>query len=351
MDKMNASLNISYGNECSVTESYPLAIVAASSAVVSALCCIFVISLIFLLKKHHFFIQRIILYHCLAALVDSFAKILGLQYLGHQTQSTAQDTLCAISGFVTLLASWILIVDYSVIAFTLLMTAVFHKNVIRLEPLYITLIFVLPLTFNWIPFIGNSYGEAGAQCWIRRVNYNDCTNHHLGEIFAIVLWNVPFFSILVVLIPTYLFTIAYATRERFRKTEKNTYHHDPEMERLRKKLIEDVWRILFFPIGLIFLNFFILIITVYNTILGADPPRAVELLHGAFSPLQGGYIALVYLLDGDTLKRLTYSNIRAAITRRNTVREYTFENAGAALSDSAEHDHTASYILHRDNGD
>ena len=345
---MNESLNTSYSTDCPVIDIYPFAIVAASSGVVSALCCIFVICLIFLLKKHHFFIQRMILYHCLASLIDSFGYILGLQHLGYRIQSIAeaQDTLCTISGFVTLLASWILIVDYSVITFTLLMTAVFHKNVMRLEPLYVIMIFVLPLTFTWIPFVGNSYGEIEGRCWIRNFNYNDCTEHPLGKVFAVVLWIVPFFSILVVLIPVYLFTIAYATKERCRKN--NTYYYDdPEMEKSRRNLIKDVWRILFFPFGLIFLNFFVVVTTVYNSI-GSTSPRSVELLHGAFSPLQGGYIALVYILDGDTLRRLTFSNIRVALTRRNTdtVQEYAFENVGAGLSDSAEH--TASYTLHND---
>ena len=324
-------------------DNYPFSIVAASSGVVSALCCIFVICLIFLLKKHYFFIQRMILYHCLAALVDSFSRILSLHYLRRQTQSAAQDTMCTISGFVTLLASWILIVDYSVITFTLLMTAVFHKNVMRLQPLYVTMIFLLPLTFNWIPFIGDSYGEAeGGWCWIRTVNYDDCTKHRLGEIFAIVLWDVLFFSILIVLIPTYLFTIVYATRERYRNTQQNIYH-DPQTDRIRKNLIKDVWRILFFPFGVILLNIFVLVITVYNS-MGAVAPRIVQLLHGAFGPLQGGYIALVYILDRDTFKRLTYSNVRAVITRRNTVHEYAVE---AGLSESAEP--TVSYTLYGDN--
>ena len=335
-------------NVCSVFDTYPYVIVAAvsaGSAIVSALCCIFVICLIFLLKKHHFFIQRIILYHCLAALYDSSARALALQHLQYDPQSTGQDILCMISGFANLLASWTLIVDYSVIAFTLLMTAVFHKNVRRLEPLYVAMIFTLPLTFTWIPFIGNSFGELRGRCWIRTINYNDCTKHRLGEIFAIVLWNVPLFSILVILIPTYLFTIAHATRERCRKTKMSRYN-DPENEKLKKDLIKDVWRILFFPFGLIFFNFFVLVITVYNA-KGTDPPLIVELLHGAFSPLQGGYIALVYILDGDTFKRISYGSIRASITRRNTVQEYAFENAVAGLSDSAEL--TTSYILHDDN--
>ena len=346
MDKMNESLNASYSESdvCSVLDTYPYAIVVAASAAASGLCCIFIICLIFLFKKHHFFIQRIILYHCLAAIIDSIAHIFGLQYLGYQTQSKAQDTLCTISGFITLLASWILIVDYSVITFTLLMTAVFHKSVIRLEYLYVAMIFVLPLTFSWIPFIGNSFGEAGGWCWIRNVNYDDCTEHRLGEIFRYVLWNVPLFSILIVLVPTYLFSIAYAARERWCKSRKNEY--DPEKEAMQKDLIKDVWRILLFPFGLIFLNLFNFILIVYNS-LGAGVPRALLMLHGAFSPLQGSYLALVYILDCDTLKRLTYSNVRAATTRKDTVYEYPIEDGGAALSDSA--DPTANYRLYWDN--
>ena len=87
------------GTVCSVFDTYPYVIVAAvsaGSAMVSALCCIFVICLIFLLKKHYFFIQRIILYHCLAALFDALTTII---HQGYQVESNAQNTLCVISGF------------------------------------------------------------------------------------------------------------------------------------------------------------------------------------------------------------------------------------------------------------
>ena len=318
--------------------------VSTGTAVVSALCCIFVICLIFLFKKHYFFIQRIILYHCLAALIDSFTTIL---HQGYQMESKAQNTLCAISGFASQLKAWIVIMDYSVITFTLLMSAVFHKNVARLERIYVVLIFVFPLTFNWIPFIGNSYADVGISCWIRSVNTVDCSPHRLGEIFRIVLWYVPFYSLLIIVITIYLFTITYVARQRCCKSEKKSY--DPEIERLRKNLNEDVWRILFFPFGVIFLNTFILVISIYSAV-GVDAPFALQILNSLFAPLQGGYIALVYMLDRQTLKRLTYSNIKAAITRarRDTVHEYPAEDGGASLSDSAEHSPTADYRQYGD---
>ena len=332
MDKVNES-----SADCTDFERNPYEIAGAVSAAVSALCCIFVICLIFLLKKHYFFIQRLILYHCLAALFDTFAKILRLQYLAHPTEDRALVALCTASGYINLLSSWILIVDYSVLTFTLMMTAVFHRNVTRLERLYFALIFVLPLTFTWIPFIGNSFGEAGGYCWLRSVNYDDCTRHRLGETFRIVLWYVPLYSILTVMIPTYLFIIAYTTRQRYCKTVYN-----PEIERLRKELYKDVWRILFFPFGVIFLNLFVLIITVYTS-LGVRFPDSLLLLYSIFNPLQGGYIAIVYVFDRHTLKQLTYKNVKAIFTRRETVTEYPAESSGTSISDSAECSLTAHY--------
>ena len=334
---MAVNLSASYSNVCSVFDTYPYVIVAAvssGSAMVSALCCIFVICLVFFLKKHQFFIQRIILYHCLAALLRSLSVVLRLHRLGYQVESTALDTLCIISGFTSQLTLWIIMMDYSMITFTLLMTAVFHKNVARLEGLYVVLIFVFPLTFNWIPFMSDSYGEAGVWCWIRNVNYDDCSQHRLGEIFIIVLWYVPFFSLMVVIILTYSFTIVYVARQRYCKSEKNTY--DPEMERLKKHLNKEVWPLLFFPFGAIFLNLFLFISSFY-TFVGADPSYPVWVLHGIFAELQGGYIALVYVLDRDTLKRLTYSNVKAAVARRGTVREYPMEDGEVSLSDTAEY--------------
>ena len=141
----------------------------------------------------------------------------------------------------------------------------------------------------------------------------------------------------------YLFTIIYVARQRFCKWEKNTnISHDPEAERLKKHLNKEVWPILFFPFGVIFLNIF-LFINLFFTLTDTEPSYTTWMLHGIFAELQGGFIALVYVLDRNTLRRLTYSNVRATITRRDTVHEYPAEDVGAALSDSAEHSSVTHY--------
>ena len=332
---MAENLSESNASICSVFDSYDYVIVAAvssGSAMVSALCCVFVIGLIFLFKKHYFFTQRLILYHCLAALLRSFSTILRLHRLGYQNDTSALEPVCILSAFTNQVTLWILLVDYSVITFTLLMTAVFQKNVAHLEGPFIVLIFIFPLTFNWIPFINNSYGRFGPWCWIRSVHYSDCSEHQFGIILQYLMWNVPFVLILVILIPTYLLTTAFVAKRKCSKSEKDMINN-PEVERLKKHLRNEVWwPLLFFPFGVLFLNFFPLVRQIYDAANPDNPLYSIWLLNVIFSPLQGGYIALVYVLDCYTLKRITYRNIKATFSRPEAVSEYPMENVG--ISDS-----------------
>ena len=323
--------------KCSPYDSYDYVIVAAASsgsAIVSALCCVFVICLIVLLKKHHFFIQRIILYHCLAALFRATALMLRLHRLGYQHKSTALSVLCSICGFMDQLTLWYLVVDFSVITFTLLMTAVFHKNVSRLEGLFVVLIFIFPLTFNWIPFINNSYGRFGAWCWIRNLNYDDCSEFKFGSILQDVLWIAPSSIFLIFMIPVYIIVIIFVARRKCsRRYQYHSIVHDPDAEVLTKTLNDEVWPLLFFPFGLLLLNLLPLANEIHDTVHINNPSYGLSLASAIVYPLQGGYIAVVYTLDRDTFRRLTCSNLVAMLCRRKEdVQEYPAEVG--RLSDS-----------------
>ena len=340
-------LNGSSYSGCSVFDTYPYVIVAAvsaGSAMVSALCCIFVICLIFLLKKHYFFIQRIILYHCLAALIDALTTILHQGYL---TESKAQKTLCAISAFASQLKSWIVIMDYSVITFTLLMTAVFHKNVARLERLYVVLIFVVPFSFNWIPFIEGTYGRAGPWCWIRIVNYDNCSEHELGIILRNVIQFVPQYIVTVILSTIYLSIIIYLVYQRYCKWSHIDVHNQ-ERERLKKVLHEEVWPLLLYPFGVALLNVVPLISRVYE-FGSTEPSYTLWIFSAIIDPLQGGFIALVFTLDRETIKRLNCSSVATACKRRGKVYEYPCQRSTSILSsEGQETQHNSNYQLDLD---
>ena len=50
---------------------------------------------------------------------------------------------------------------------------IFFRNLKKLEWLYVTSSILVPLLFDWIPFIHNSYGVSGAWCYIRSYK-DDC---------------------------------------------------------------------------------------------------------------------------------------------------------------------------------
>ena len=335
---------------CSVFETYPyvrVAVVSSGSAMVSALCCIFVICLIFLLKKHYFFIQRIILYHCLAALFRSVALITHFHRLKYNDQSETSTILCSITGFLDQVTRWYLLLDYSVLTFTLLMTGVFHKNVARLERLYVALIFVLPLTFNWIPFINNSFGRSGSFCWIRDTNFADCSPHEFGRILQIVLWDVHFFITLILLIPTYLVVIVFVAWQRC--------HWRGKTDTLRKTLNEEVWPLLIFPFGIVALNAVPTASAINDAIHADNPSYSLHLASAVISPLQGGYIALVYTLNRDTLRQLTYRNLVATMCmrRRGKPQEYPIETCdiSESFSGASKIRSTTNYRRYTDDND
>ena len=315
----NSSNNL--GNvKCSVfdTKDYvTVAIISACSAFVSSLLCIFVISLILMLKKYVFFIQRLVLYLSITALINSLSIVLRLYRIGYQLQSQALTVLCIAAAFIDQTSMWSLFMAFTAITFTLLMTVVFHKNTSRLEWVYVVMIFLSPLLFNWIPFIGDTYGQSGAWCWIRNVNYDDnCTEHGFGTVLQYVLWYIPAYVLLFVLVLVYIFIIICVVRQKMRK------YDNEETIKVQNTLHQEVLPLLFYPIGLFLLNVFPLANRVQASLTTDDPIRALWVLHAVFSPLQGGYIALVYILDRDTLKRLTGRNLLVYFRRDDGVKEY-----------------------------
>ena len=81
--------------------------------------------------------------------------------------------------------------------------AVFSKQTDRFEVLYLFFIFVFPLLINWIPFIDAAYGKAGVWCWIRSED-NSCATFLFGQILEFILWYIPLYLILTILLLLYV---------------------------------------------------------------------------------------------------------------------------------------------------
>ena len=299
-----------------------VAIISAVTALISTIACAGVIALIIILRKHYFYTQRLILYLNIAALLNSVSIVLRLQRIGYKSDSDALEGLCVFTGAFDHITAWSELIAICCITINLLLNAVFHKNTEKLEKVYFILIFFFPLTFNWIPFIKNTYGKAGAWCWIRGQDDDTCEDFQFGIYLRFILWYVPSYVILAILLVIYILIIYKVGRNRRQFEGK----YDPETDMLKKQMQKEVRPLLWYPLIYFILNIFPLMNRVHDTI-ETDPELTLWILHAIFSPLQGGFIAVAFTLDKETLQRLKVAELKAAVLNRggSKITEYPFQ--------------------------
>ena len=63
---------------------------------------------------------------------------------------------------------------------------------VSLEVAYIAFSILFPLTYTWVPFIHHNYGWAAAWCWIRGLNYDNCSENTEGVWEQMAYGYIPF---------------------------------------------------------------------------------------------------------------------------------------------------------------
>ena len=323
-----------------------VALIAASSGTLSLLASLVVILIILIYKKYNFFIQRLILYLCIAAALNAASIVMRFARYKYHTNNSDIHNLCVATAFVDQTTHWSLTIAFACMTFNMLIVVVLNRSTKGLEMGYLFLIFIFPLMYNWIPFLRSAYGEAGAWCWIRSHDYHkNCSENYAGLIMQYALWYVPHYLVVSILLVAYIVIIVNVIRKSYHW--RGLYSASTEVQTQQLVMKEMVLPIIFYPLGFLVLNLFPLVNRMYDTF--HDPNYVLWVLHATFSPLQGGYIALVYVLDKDTLRRLNMRELRSYLLHRRTpVREYpatrgfTDSYDANMLSQSEEEDALAS---------
>lgn len=341
-------------SSCPPYDSNDYANVAAASAVsalVSLVAGTFVISVIMLLEKWRYFSQRLILYLAIAAILTSVSTILHRVDYDNQTSSFYRR-FCAMGGFLEQITSWIFLNANSAITVYLFANVVAKVNTERLEPLYLAFIFFFPFTFNWIPFIKSSYGRSGAWCWIRSDDTDTCESYAFGQYLIFVLWYVPLYITLFILISLYLVILV----RLHRASKEWTRNPTKEARKLQKKSQHDVLPLMAYPLIYFGLSVPPLVNRIYTLVNPGSPELILWYISALSFPLEGGLIAVAYTLDPGTRKRLTWKHIRAALGRcvsrrgrKDGIMEYPIEHVpdeSIALPAQDNHkDCTGDYVL------
>lgn len=288
---------------CSPYDSRSYAVVAAVSAglaFLSTLLILGVIGIIVLFKKWHYFGQRLILYVCISAVLLNLGIILHRVDYNNQT-SAFYTRFCEFGGYVDQTSNWMLLIAISaIIAHSSLILV--DKNTEKYEPVYVIAIFVLPLFVTWIPFIKDSYGRAGAWCWIRSEDRGTCDAFEFGSWLQFSTWFIPLYTIMVVLMILYAIILLKLYQMNKNRTKN-------QADQVRTK---DLLPLIAYPLIYFLLNVFPFINRTYN--FNSEQPNLVLWYLAALAnPSTGAWIALAFTLDPRTRKRLTYAQLQAAV--------------------------------------
>jgi hypothetical protein len=297
--------------------------VGAVSGFISFLASCFVVFIIVLFKKWRFFTQRLIFYLAITSVLLSLAAILQTT----DYNNANHKNFCIFAGFFSQVSGWMGLNAMTCIVISLLLTAFTKKRAEKLEILYVFLIFIFPLMFNWIPFIKSSYGRAGAWCWIRSTEETTCLEFKFGQLLQQLLWYIPLYVIMFALIILYVIVMVklYHTKRKWTGTI------DQHEKKTQEKWIKEMLSLVAYP-----LMFFLIVIPAFiNRIHGAvhpgNPEPVLWFIAAVFFPLQGGAVALVFSLDPETRKRLTLANFKAAFRNfcnSTDVKEYKLSEGG-----------------------
>ena len=276
-----------------------IASVRAASGLVSIVCGSLAILINVVHRKYLFGFQRMVLYFSVATAVDGIAAVLGrVDYL---VDNEVTKGFCNLGAFMNEYGIWVIVMAVLAMACTLLMDVFGRPNGARcLQCVWPLLIFVLPLSFLWIPFVKLAYEQVPSispWCTIRTVN-EDCSSFGFGKIVFYTL-NAPLIVISSAVVAFFLWGVFIICRRR-----RSTVFCEPHVIEHRMKLEKEALAFSFMV-----LLFFIAIILSWVPFLFNTNPNvfAVWIPFVVYNP--AAIVSLVLTVDKDVLNKKSILNL------------------------------------------
>ena len=156
--------------------------------------CLAAAILVFALRLHVKIVYRLSLYQVLAGIAVATAETLEIVFLNYDKSSQVYARLCIAIGFFVLYTQWMKVFFTMWVTFHLFCFAVLHKNLKKLEALYVVTSLLVPALFAIIPLITHTYHDSALGCYINK--YNNTVTDEVAEIERLALWDVPAMVIL-----------------------------------------------------------------------------------------------------------------------------------------------------------
>ncbi|KAL5509189.1 hypothetical protein EMCRGX_G004510 [Ephydatia muelleri] len=159
---------------------------------VSVVVCLVAAILVLLLKLYGKLVYRLALYQVLSALAMASVEAMQVVLINYEKSPNNYRRFCTAIGFLVQYTIWMKLLFTMWVTFHLFCFAVLHKNLKKLEVLYVVTSLLVPMVISIIPLVTNSYGRSpdGNICCIY-------ANTNASFIERLALWDGPAMTILI----------------------------------------------------------------------------------------------------------------------------------------------------------
>ena len=287
-----------------------LLLAKSGTGLVSLTMCLIAASLVLYMRLYKFFIYRLALYQILSSLFFSAVQVSLLTLLNYDSDYY-QQIACQTTAFLMEYFVWIKLLFTLCLVFHLFSLVVCLQNFKKLEIGYVLFSILFPLLYTWIPFIHNSYGVAGAWCWIRDWKDDCATQKYLeGVIEQFALWYVPLFiSLTLTVIFVLIILIVLAQRAYTLKNSENECLIKNHEHHQNKKAIKELLPLLAYPVIFYVLSLIPIINRVYSAI-SSNASFGFALVHALSEASWGFFSSWALVIHIVLAKRLKKKRVQ-----------------------------------------
>lgn len=178
-------------------ELIALGITSGASVIICAVALILVLAL----RLYRIFVYRLSVYQVLGAIGNGIFLTMDLAFEKYYGKGPASlDRLCLATAYLTQFSLLVKLFFTIWLTFHLFCFAVYHKNMKKLEAVYVATSIGIPAAVAAIPFFTHTYGLAKGWCWIMNINDTICPPVPIkaGIIEQFALWYGPVFTAFVI---------------------------------------------------------------------------------------------------------------------------------------------------------
>ena len=203
---------------------------------VSVFVCLLAAILVFVLRLCYKIVYRLALYQVLAGLILSLSQLLQVVIGNSKRDPQVYDRVCIALGWFGMYSQWAKLLFAVWITFHLFCFAVLHKNLKKLEVLYVVTSLLIPILIAAVPLITHSYGYSSVDgCYIPAYAGNVTLNNAIIERFA--LWDGPAMVLLLALSIIMAVMVAKLAGRIYRKSKYEAITDRDQFSKALKQLL------------------------------------------------------------------------------------------------------------------